>query len=112
MLQNVTQNKCCALDIIALSVEKPVCDVAWMLQVYVLYSVSYIRYFIWIIIRLANLHKTKKVKMIVEGKRRGFIGERERGVRVETAEVLRLVLSSLVTSNLPFIFTRLALHIL
>jgi hypothetical protein len=110
MLQNIRQNKYCVLDIIALSVEKPVCDVAWMLQVYVLYFVSYIRYFIWIIIRLVNLYKTKKVKMIVEGKRGGFIGER--GVRVQIAEVLKLVLSSLVTSNLPVIFTPLALHIL
>jgi hypothetical protein len=83
-----------------------------MLQVYVLYSASYIRHFIWIIIRLAHLYKTKKVKMIVQGKRGGFIGERERGERVQTVEVLRLVLSSLVSSNLPFIFTPLALHIL
>jgi hypothetical protein len=48
-----------------------------MLQVHVLYSVSYIRHIIWIIIRLAHLYKTKKVKMIIEGKSGGFIGERE-----------------------------------
>jgi len=70
MLQNITQNKCFALDVIASSVGEPACDVVWMLQVYVLYSVSYIRCFIWIIIRLAHLYKTKKVKMIVEGKKR------------------------------------------
>jgi hypothetical protein len=80
-----------------------------MLQVYVLYSASYIRYFTWNIIRLAHLYKTKKVKMIVQGKRGGFIGER--GVRVQAVEVLRLVLSSLASSSLPFRFTPLALHI-
>jgi hypothetical protein len=69
MLQNTTRNKCFALDIIASCVDKPACDVAWMLQVYVLYSVSYIRHFVWIILRLAHLYKTKKVKMIVQGKR-------------------------------------------
>jgi hypothetical protein len=47
--------------------------------------------------------------MIAGGKRGGFIGER--GVRVQTVEVLRLVLSWLVSSNIPFIFTALALHI-
>jgi len=72
-----------------LSVEKPACEVAWMLPVYVLYSVSYICYLIWIIIRLADIYKTKKVKMILEGKRGGLIGER--GIMVQTVEVLRLV---------------------
>jgi hypothetical protein len=72
MLQNITQNKYFALDIIALNVDKPACDVISMLQVYVLYSVNYIRYFIWIIIWLAHLYKTKKIKMIVEGKKGRF----------------------------------------
>jgi len=81
-----------------------------MLQFYILYSVSHIHCFVWNIIRLAYLYITKKVKMIVEGKRGGFIGER--GVRVQIVEVLRLVLSSLISSNFPFIFTLLALYIL
>jgi len=84
-----------------LRVEKLACDFAWMLHVFVLYTVSYIRYFIWIFIRLGHLYKTKKIKMIVGGKRGGIIGERERGV-----------LSSLISPNLSFIFTLLALHIL
>lgn len=45
-------------------------------------------------------------------RQRGRFYRRERGVRVETAEVLRLVLSSLISSRLPLIFTLLALHIL
>ena len=42
----------------------------------------------------------------------GRFYRRERGARIQTVKVLRRVLSSLVTSNLPFIFTPLALHIL
>jgi hypothetical protein len=59
-----------------LNVKKPACDVAWMLQVYILYSVSSVRHSIWIIIRLAHLWKTKKKDNC--GRQKGRFYRRER----------------------------------